>query len=116
MPPLYDILMWRLQSEECLRKTLETVKVLAEPSDEGSQLYLLTGATMQKLAKQLLNLRSVQFLVHTQDSLMFPARTMWVPKSPRSWSPRECMRRMSMQLFCQVSAGRSYVGYEIAAV
>ena len=51
--------MWRLQSEECLRKTLETVRVLAEPSDEGPGLYLLTGATMKKLAKQLLNLRSV---------------------------------------------------------
>ena len=59
MPPLCDRLTWRLQSEECLRKTLETVKVLAEPSDEGPVLYLLTGATMQKLAKQLLSLRSV---------------------------------------------------------
>ncbi|CAK0783943.1 hypothetical protein CVIRNUC_007146 [Coccomyxa viridis] len=48
-------------SEECLRKTLETVKVLAEPSDEGPGLYLLTGATMQKLAKQLLNLRPTKF-------------------------------------------------------
>ena len=80
MPPLCDILIWRLQSEECLRKTLETVKVLAEPSDEGPALYLLTGATMQKLAKQLLNLRSVHFLVHTQDSLVFPDIIMWVPK------------------------------------
>ena len=80
MPPLYDTLIWRLQSEECLRKTLETVKVLAEPSNEGPVLYLLTGATMQKLAKQLLDLRSVQSLSHTQDSLRFPARTMWVPK------------------------------------
>lgn len=46
-----------LQSEECLRKTLETVKVLAKPSDEGPRYYLLTGATMQKLAKQILGLR-----------------------------------------------------------
>ena len=80
MPRPYDMLIRRLQSEECLRKTLETVKVLAEPSDEGPDLYLLTGATMQKLAKQLLNLRSVHFLVHTQDSLIFPDRIMWVPK------------------------------------
>ena len=80
MPPLCDVLMWRLQSEECLCKTLETVKVLAEPSDEGPGLYLLTGATMQKLAKQLLNLRSVHLLVHTQDSLRFPDRIMWVPR------------------------------------
>ena len=94
--------MWRLQSEECLRKTLETVKVLAEPSSEGSGLYLLTGATMQKLAGQLLDLRSVspfpycaqkpfpkqsveqlnklahclvRSLVHIQDSLIFPDRS-----------------------------------------
>ena len=40
-----------------MQKTLETVKVLAKPSDEGPKNYLLTGATMQKLAKQLLGLR-----------------------------------------------------------
>lgn len=49
-------MLW-LQSEECLQKTLETVKVLAKPSDQGPKSYLLTGATMQKLAKQLLGLR-----------------------------------------------------------
>ena len=50
-------LSWHVQSEECLQKTLETVKVLAMPSEEGPRLYLLTGATMEKLAKKLLNLR-----------------------------------------------------------
>ena len=49
-------MLW-LQSEECLEKTLETVKVLAKPSDEGPKHYLLTGAIMQNLAKQLLGLR-----------------------------------------------------------
>ena len=49
-------MLW-LQSEECLEKTLETVRVLGKPSDEGPKHYLLTGATMQKLAKQLLGLQ-----------------------------------------------------------
>ena len=52
-----ESLSWHLQSEECLQKTLETVKVLAKPSEEGPRLYLLTGATMQKLAEKLLGLR-----------------------------------------------------------
>jgi hypothetical protein len=52
-----ESLSWHVQSEECLQKTLETVKVLAMPSDEGPRLYLLTGAIMQNLAKKLLSLR-----------------------------------------------------------
>ncbi|BDA47781.1 EEF1A lysine methyltransferase 1 [Coccomyxa sp. Obi] len=44
-------------SEECLQKTVETMKVLARHGDESPKYYLLTGASMKGTAQKLLGLR-----------------------------------------------------------
>ena len=46
-----------MQSEECLEKTVETMKVLARHEKETPRFYLLTGGTMKEAAKKLLRLR-----------------------------------------------------------
>ncbi len=45
-----------VQSEECLQKTVETMKVLAR-NGEIPKFYLLTGGTMKEPARKLLGLR-----------------------------------------------------------
>lgn len=45
------------QSEECLQKIVETMKVLARHADESPKYYLLTGASMKGTAQKLLGLR-----------------------------------------------------------
>lgn len=45
-----------LQSEECLEKTVESMKVLAR---ESPKYYLLTGASMKGKAQKLLGLRYI---------------------------------------------------------
>ena len=45
-----------MQSEECLQKTVETMKVLAR-NGEIPKFYLLTGGTMKEPARKLLGLR-----------------------------------------------------------
>lgn len=47
------------QSAECLEKTVETMRLLAQhgDGDERAQHYLLTGATMREHAHRLLGLR-----------------------------------------------------------
>ena len=84
-----------LQSEECLQKTLETVQVLAKPSDEGPRYYLLTGAIMQKLARQILRLR------------WHPCSTPAVRQFKDLYTFRTCWR--------QLSQGPAAAGTEAAA-